>query len=163
MNSLGSYLETPYFDHRTIKEVVNFFGDSLRVKSTSSLSPVSTSTNEDLVKLRQTAMEQNSFTEEMIAKFETNLINLLVATTPYERKILKFYGLPDIFVKAAQNISGFELKREHLPDRLVINISHTTITLLPYGSDAPYQFDLFYNIWDGDWFSNETINPDPTL
>lgn len=163
MNSLGSYLENPHFDYRTIKEAVNFFGDALRINSTSSLSSVSSSANEDLIKLRQTAMEKNSFTEEMISKFEINLINLLIATSSYERKILKFYDLPDIFIKAAKGISGFELKRQYFPDRLVMNISHTTITMLPYGSDAPYQFDLSYNIWDGDWFSNESITPDPTL
>lgn len=160
MKSLGSYLENPHFDYRTIKEAVNFFGDALRVNSSSSLSAVSSSTNEDLIKLRTKVMKENSFTEEMIKKFEYNLTNLIIASIPYERKILKFYGLPDIFVQAAKDIPGFTLKREYLPDRLIMDINHTTISLLPYGYDAKYQFNLFYNIWDDEWFSNEQFTPD---
>lgn len=151
MQNLGSFLENPQFDHTTCQKAAEIFGDALRYKSTKNL-PLKTNTKHPgVLALIKSARDSNDFTEEDIKKFEDRLTILLIKTIPYERKIVKFYDLPDI-VKEAADFTGFELTPFQVPTHFQLNINHATIHLLPVGeSSATLKVQSTFDLLSKEW------------
>lgn len=157
MSSLGSFIQNPIINHKSYQVAVNFLGDCLRTKCKTAIPVVSTTKNADILKLYASPTTQNQFTNELIKTFEQTVLNSLVNSEPYDRKILKFYRLPPIIEKAAKSIKGFDLKPEYLPNRFQMLIDYSSIILLPYGETSSTIFDIYWDLYTGDWFSNVKI------
>lgn len=157
MSSLGSFIQNPIINHKSYQVAVNFLGDCLRTKCKTSIPVVSTTKNADILKLYASPTAQNQFTAGLIKTFEQTVLNSLVNSEPYDRKILKFYSLPRIIEKAAKSINGFDLKPEYLPNRFQMLIDYSSIILLPYGETSSTIFDIYWDLYTGDWFSNVKI------
>lgn len=148
MSNLGSFLENPQINHEMCRVTSEFFGDCLRTKA--GLPRKSSTVHPNVLPIYNSATLTNTFTEEQIHKFEERLMILLIRMIPYERKIIKDFDLPNIFIEAA-DFEGFKLDRNHLPNHFQININGNTISLLPLGERVEQTYNLLYDGTLKDW------------
>ena len=141
MAELGSYIDNPQINNELCRVAAEVFGDCLRTKA--GLDRKSTTTNPTLVRLYSSATNDNSFTEDQIKKFEDRLMVLLIRNYPYERRIKKYYELPDILFEAAE-FESFNLTKQQLPNFIQMNVHGNTIQMLPFGECAQ-PFSIVYD------------------
>lgn len=147
-NSLGSFLENPQINNELCRVAAEVFGDCLRTKA--GLNRKSTSEHPDMLQIYNAARQDNSFSEDLIKKFQDRLMILLIKNYPYERKVLKSYQLPAI-IKEAADFDGFNLEREQLPNFIQMNVNGHQIVMLPVGEITNLRFNLVYDAYSKEW------------
>lgn len=155
MNNLGSFLENPQINNEMCRVAAEVFGDCLRTKA--GLTRKSNTTHPDMIRVYESAKSTNTFTEDLIKKFEDRLMILLIHHYPYERKIIKNIELPDILNEAAL-FNGFKLYKEQLPNFIQINVNGDTINLFPVNkrtdikhTEDDMDFHLLYDAKTQEW------------